>query len=249
MRTDWTAHRAYRFRPNSANGRSANSNAIVGVILIAFGALLLLKNYGVFSVRDVFSFWPILPVIWGCQAIARGRSTFSYLVGGMAVTLGSMKLLDNLGIIDISSKIYAPLVLISIGTAFLIYNLRGEPVDKKDGSVVTSSTIHPMIVFGGAVQRVDSQEFEGGEVLCVFGGVDLDMRKAKMKSEVAIIEVNAIFGGCHLKVPETWSVEIRGTGAFGGYEDKTIAPRPGEGPQQKLIVSGNAVFGGIGIEN
>jgi predicted membrane protein len=247
MRTDWTAKRAERWRARG-NRNAGNSNAIIGIVLITFGALLLLKNYGVFSVKDVFQFWPILPVIWGAQAIARGKSTFTYLLGGIAVCLGSIKLLDNLDIIDISSKLYIPLLLISLGVAFLICNLKGDEI-RKDGEIFTNPTIHPMVIFGGAVQRVDSQQFEGGEVLALFGGVEIDFRKAKMKSNSAVIEANAVFGGCHFRVPETWSVELRGTGVLGGYEDKTIAPRPDEAPQQRLIITGNAVFGGIAVEN
>lgn len=247
MRTDWTARRADRWRAKGLQN-TGHSNALIGVVLICFGALLLLKNYGIFSVRDVFQFWPILPVVWGAQAIAKGRSTFTYLVGGIAVVLGSIKLLDNLDIIDVSSKLYAPLLLISLGVAFLICNLKGDQVPK-EGQIVNSPTIHPMVIFGGVVQRVDSQEFEGGEILALFGGVEIDFRKAKMKSNAAVIEANAIFGGCQLKVPETWSVELRGAGVLGGYEDKTISPRPEDGPTQKLILTGNAVFGGISIEN
>ena len=247
MRTDWTAKRSDSWRAK-ANRRSKNSNGIVGVILISFGALLLAKNYGIFSVRDVFEFWPIIPVAWGVQAIARGRSTFTYLVGGIAIALGSIKLLDNLDIIDVSSKLYAPILLIALGVAFLVCNLKGDDV-RKDGEVTVLPTIHPMVVFGGIVQRVDSQEFEGGEMLALFGGVEIDFRKAKMRNNIAMIEANAIFGGCSLKVPENWTVEIQGTGAFGGYEDKTIPPRDGEGPVQKLVLTGNAVFGGISVEN
>ena len=232
----------------NANRRGRYSNGIVGAILIGFGALLLLKNYGIFSVRDVLAFWPIIPIIWGAQAIARGRSTFTYLVGGIAVALGSIKLLDNLGIIDVSSKLYAPILLIAVGVAFLVCNLKGDEV-RKDGEVIVLPTIHPMVVFGGIVQRVDCQAFEGGEILALFGGVEIDFRKARMKSDVATIETNAIFGGCQLKVPENWTVEIRGTGAFGSFEDKTIAPRPEDGPTQRLILTGNAVFGGITVEN
>jgi len=231
-----------------AHNRSKNSSALVGVILIAFGALLLLKNFGVFSVRDVFVFWPLIPVAWGVQAIAKGRSTFTYLVGGIAIVLGAIKLLDNLDVIDVSSKLYAPILLIALGVAFLVCNLKGDEI-RKDGDVTVLPTIHPMVVFGGIVQRVDSQVFEGGEMMALFGGIEVDFRKAKMKSNVATIEANAIFGGCSLKVPESWTVEIQGTGAFGGYEDKTIAPRPEDGPTQKLILTGNAVFGGISVEN
>lgn len=245
--TDLQLKRAKRH----ALGGRHQSSGLVGIVLIGFGAILLLKNYGVFSFRDVIVLWPVLPILWGAQAIARGRSTFTYLVGGMAIALGGLKLLDNLDIVQVSSKLYGPLVLIALGVAFLICNLKqDDPHAIQDGVITDLSRIHPMVVFGGVKQRVDSQTFEGGEMLALFGGVEIDFRKAKLRSETATIEANAVFGGIQLRVPETWTVEIRGSGAFGGYEDKTIPPRQEPGvPSQKLVLTGNAVFGGISVEN
>jgi hypothetical protein len=50
-------------------------------------------------------------------------------------------------------------------------------------------------------------------------------------------------------VPETWEVVIRGTGVFGGYEDKTFPPRSADVKPPRLIVSGGAVFGGVTVRN
>ena len=228
-------------------GRGGGS--VAGLVLITGGVILLLHNLGVFRIRDIFDFWPLLPIAWGVQAIMRGRSTFSYLFGGLAVGLGALKLLDNLDIIQIGSKYYAPIILITLGVAFLARNFTGEGEIQSDSSSLPR--IHPVAIFGGVKRRIESQEFEGGEVAAVFGGVELDFRRARMKGSTATLEVNAVFGGCHFRIPDHWAVEVHGAAVFGGYEDKTIPPRPGDqaGPIQKLIVTGNAVFGGVTIEN
>jgi hypothetical protein len=248
MMTDDRYRRAAdRWRTRSKD-RTQSSNVLIGFVLIGVGAVLLLKNYGVFSTREVMSYWPLLPIIWGVLAIGRSRSTFTYMIGGLAIGLGTLKLLDNLDIIEISSKLYPPILMISLGVAFLVFNLKGDEI-RKDTDLSVLPTIHPMAIFGAIQQRVDSQEFEGGEVLALFGGVELDFRKAKLKSKTAMIEANAVFGGCQLKIPESWVVEVRGTAVFGGYENKTLAPRPEDGSAPTLIVTGNAVFGGVSIEN
>ncbi len=239
----YVGKRAFR---NRARLRQ-RSGASVGVILIAVGALLLLSNMGIIRVRDIFEFWPLIPMAWGVQAILRGKSIFSYLVGGLAVMLSGLKLLDNLDIINIGAKFYAPIILITLGVAFLARNFTECGETQGDSTVLPK--IHPVAIFGGVKRRIESSEFEGGEMMAVFGGVDLDFRKAKMKGETATLEVNAVFGGCSLRVPENWLVEMRGVAMFGGFEDKTMAPRPGDGPPQKLIVTGNAVFGGVTVEN
>lgn len=222
------------------------SGAIGGLVFIAAGVVWLLHNLGVLRVRNIFDFWPILPIIWGSQAIVRGRSFFSYLFGGLAVGLGSLKLLDNLDILTIGSKYYAPLILITLGVAFLARNFTGE--QDAQGDSIVFPRINPVAIFGAVKRRVESQEFEGGEITAVFGGVELDFRRAKMKGDTASVEANAVFGGVHLRLPDNWIVEVQGVALFGGYEDKTIPPREGE-PVKKLIVTGNAVFGGVGFEN
>jgi predicted membrane protein len=105
-------------------------------------------------------------------------------------------------------------------------------------------------VFGGSRRRVDSQDFQGGEAFAMFGGVEIDLRKAAMTRDEILIEANAIFGGIEIRVPETWNVLVRGAGIFGGYEDETMDTRVRpEGKQPVLIVNGFAVFGGVSIKN
>jgi hypothetical protein len=71
-----------------------------------------------------------------------------------------------------------------------------------------------------------------------------------MKRDEVVVEVNAIFGGVDVRVPENWTVIVRGAGIFGGYEDKTMDSRAApEGKQPHLIVNGFAVFGGVTIQN
>ena len=78
----------------------------------------------------------------------------------------------------------------------------------------------------------------------------MDLRAAQMPSGRAIIDINAIFGGCELIVPDGWRVTVQAVGLFGGVEDKTVSPRPVEGVViPELIITGAAVFGGLTIRN
>jgi len=108
------------------------------------------------------------------------------------------------------------------------------------------------IVFGGAERRVESQNFEGGKVEAVFGGMELDLSGAAITSpdRRAILEVNAVFGGIEIRVPRTWRVEKKGSAVFGGFDDKTFPPRPEPGVEPPtLVIRGAAVFGGIEVKN
>ena len=79
-----------------------------------------------------------------------------------------------------------------------------------------------------------------------YGGGTLDLRGATLDPGGAVLTVRAAFGGYRLVIPETWRVELRTKGIFGGVGDGRKSDRidpnsPG------LTIDGFAVFGGIGI--
>ena len=104
-------------------------------------------------------------------------------------------------------------------------------------------------IFSGAKRRLDTQEFEGGEALVIFGGMEIDLRKAATKRDQVFIEANAIFGGIEIRVPENWRVIVRGTGVFGGFGDDTLQPMSGDVKHPQLIITGAAIFGGVNCKN
>jgi hypothetical protein len=88
-------------------------------------------------------------------------------------------------------------------------------------------------------------------MIAVFGGIEVDLREANISpGKEVVVDANATFGGIELRVPYSWEVVTRGMGIFGGYEDKTVPPRPTEGvTPPRLLVTGYAVFGGVSIQN
>lgn len=118
------------------------------------------------------------------------------------------------------------------------------------GTVEPEVHLHEYCIFTGGKRRIVSNNFRGGEIVAVFGGVEVDLRGAQLGGGEAVIDITAAFGGCNIKVPTNWYVEMRGVAAFGGYSDKTIPPRLSPGQRiQKLVVTGSAAFGGVVIEN
>jgi hypothetical protein len=104
-------------------------------------------------------------------------------------------------------------------------------------------------IFSGGKRTVKG-DFKGGKLECIFGGFDINMRQAGMSADFAELEVNAIFGGAEIKVPESWEVVMRGAGIFGGFNDETAHPDPAAHPNPKrLILKGAAIFGGVEIKN
>lgn len=110
--------------------------------------------------------------------------------------------------------------------------------------------MHLYAVFGGVKRRIEATAFTGGEILAMFGGVEIDLRGSTMQAGQAVIEINAIFGGVEMTVPDTWIVDSRMISLFAGVEDRTISNRAalaGEAP--RLIITGYSMFAGVTIRN
>jgi hypothetical protein len=103
-------------------------------------------------------------------------------------------------------------------------------------------------IFGGGERHINSPDFTRADVLAIFGGYKLDLRKATIKGASAVIDATALFGGIEIIVPEAWNVVVRGVGIFGGYGDESHLPNPSE-QAPELIVQGLAIFGGVAIKN
>jgi predicted membrane protein len=89
--------------------------------------------------------------------------------------------------------------------------------------------------------------FRGGRVDTWFGGGVLDLRNATLDPMGATIEVNALFGGGNLVVPDDWNVETSVTGIGGAGDGRPSRERSPEAPT--LRVEGVAIFGGWGISS
>jgi hypothetical protein len=82
--------------------------------------------------------------------------------------------------------------------------------------------------------------------------VELDLRDSNMLQDEVKLEINAVFGGVELRIPETWHVVSHGQAFFGGYVDETRNYRsanPTDPATKSLILTGSAVFGGVEIKN
>jgi hypothetical protein len=248
-------------------------HAFLGLALLAVGVVFLLTNLGVFYPEDVRTYWPVILIPLGiAQAVFRPGVMRRLWGGGIAV-VGLVLLAHNLGYIHGNIwQLLWPVWLIFMGISFLLRAINGggpawnsggfppfdsgAPSDNPSGNpgarpfpTGSGNVLNEMTVFGGVRRRIVSQEFEGGEVSAIFGGVEIDLRPAATKKEEVVIELNAIFGGVELMVPDTWDVAVRGAGIFGGYEDKTGPRRepPSGGKRPLLVITGEAVFGGVTV--
>jgi hypothetical protein len=80
-----------------------------------------------------------------------------------------------------------------------------------------------------------------------WGGGEIDLREARFSEREIVIRCIAIMGGMNVIVPPGVEVDVRGIGIMGGF-DHSGAGEPGEPGAPRVIVTGFAFWGGVGVE-
>jgi predicted membrane protein len=222
-----------------------------GVILTLFGLGLLLDHMGIISIDRIWRFWPLLLIVVGVFNLRAPERRFW---GVLLILGGAFFQFRELGLPHFGWVQFWPLVFIAIGLLLMWNALEGRkrPARERGTNVDLRTTLDESVVFGGIERRITTQDFQGGRVNAVFGGVEIDLTEANMQSDEATLEINAVFGGVELRLPYTWQVAFRGSPIFGGITDKTRT-RPPSGPNDPkpkiLVLTGSVVFGGIEVKN
>lgn len=230
----------------------------VGILLILIGAGFLMDQFEIISFGDLMdTFWPSILIIAGLLGLMeRHSSKFTNL---LVIAVGVLFQLNTLDIIvgDIFRYIF-PVILILIGLNILMpkgnnieyndYNKETQSEDKgetKNWSVSSEDFMDRTVLMSGLETINSSQNFKGGRLMAIMGGMDIDLSGAKMAGDHCQIEATAIAGGIDITIPKNWKVELRGTPILGGYSNKTgIVENP---LAPVLIVKGSAIMGGVEI--
>ena len=160
------------------------------------------------------------------------------IIGSIIILIGINILFD----IDIF-RILFPLLLIWLG-ARIIWG--------KDNSSFTTQSesredkLKRILIFSGVQQKVQSDNFEGGEIVTIFGGAEIDLSNAKTKQKQIQLDLVAILGGIKITLPPTWSVCSEGVGILGGFNNQA-----GKDSKKTVEVNlkGVAILGGVDIVN
>lgn len=236
---------------------SISGGLIFGFAIVAIGVLFLLENFGV-PVGFVWGYWPVILIAIGLAKVVDSREASGRTGGAIILLVGLVLIADKIHLPFLNNRNLWdlwPLGIIALGFMLLWGALEGKgvvsPVSARLnwGSPATPGNCNMFSIFGGSNRKVTG-DFKGADLMAVFGGGGLDLRNATMSADEAVVNVNAIFGGFEIRVPETWLVDVHVAGIFGGHEDKTHQPDTRLVPNPKrLIVKGATIFGGLGVKN
>jgi predicted membrane protein len=234
-----------------AKARAVTSRGplVTAIVIIAVGVVLLLDQLGYMSV----DFWPLVFVAGGLVLLLSADCWSRRAWGAVLIVAGVIVGLNERGITNIHFWQLWPLYIIVAGVGLLWNAVTGRkfPVSSSSsyGKAPSSPRFNSVYVFSGTDRKITAKDFEGGKISAIFGGFKIDLSRADIAGDVAVIEVNAVFGGGEIIVPEQWVVVVEGGGVFGAFEDKTRHFQPDASqPTKTLVVKGSAIFGGIVVK-
>ena len=248
----------YNKNTNQPTEREGNpfggGRAIAGIIVVVVGTLLLAREVGADIPYWVFS-WHMLLIAFGLYLGA--RHSFRNPVWLIPVAIGSVFLIEDL-VPEIRVREYFwPMLIIAVGLVMIIRSRRRHSdmfksweLKANEASSMPEGFFETVTIFGENKKQILSKDFKGGESVCVFGGVEINLTQADINGRVHL-ELVQVFGGTKLIVPPHWKIETEEVVAvFGGLNDKRQVMQNVVSDHTKvLVLKGTTFFGGIDIKS
>ncbi len=243
--------------------KGLNFTVFIAIVLVLAGLILLAFNLGWLNpeIKSIIFSWPMLLILLALIGFSKRNRIFPMLL----LLVGLFFLLPRVesaypGILggaggDFVYQ-YWPILLIVAGLIVIIFVSRRErerfvspATDNNGGTGGTNGWFEKDVVFGGSENVFLDPVLKGGDINVVFGGVVLDLRKTTLPETTVYLDIDAIFGGVTLYIPEDWRVQSSFESVFGGYTDKRpntfIANQEGNA---QLVLKGSLVFGGCTVQ-
>ncbi len=253
--------------------RTCGRGLLAPLLLITLGVIFLLSEYHIIPAHRAWEFfWPFIFIYLGVGMLGRGRSG----MGAIFVVLGVALIGAPLGWWHYHAAKLWPVILILVGIAMLTggwesrrwryerWQARrydrgrwsgpdaaapGDASSPAGGAPPDASAKIDAVAFLGGFQRkVTAQAFVGGRITALLGGFQLDLRRAQIAGDAAVLDITSIFGGGEILVPTAWIIDNQAQGLLGGYSDETHQDPPLPGAK-RLIIQGVSLFGGVAIKN
>jgi len=237
------------------------SPKLAGLIIILIGLAYLFRNIPQTSVilPDWLFSWPVLLIVVGIYNLAKHRfqNLFSWII---PIGIGIYFLIKDYFFLSAGLENFTiPIILIAIGFIFIFKpknhrrcyypnqqnfpSSTSEPIDQSSEDFVNINS-----TFGNIERNILSKKFKGGNIICSFGGAEIDLSQADME-EKAIINISITAGGAKIAVPSNWNIQNDVNVILGGIEDKRKKFNNLGESDKVLILEGSVTLGGLEITN
>lgn len=247
-----------------ASTLSFTPRVIVGLMIVGFGAALLLDNLDIMEAGDLIRYWPFGLVAIGLAKVLQDVDRSSKITGAILIGLGGLFAAENFTRFDFHVFKLWPLALVAFGVMLLARAFKPN-TDNRQGIGYTETrggstaiggglsagggtmdqSLSEFAMWSGLQRRVTSPAFKRAELTAIMGGIELDLRQAGTDGGEAVIDVFVMWGGIEITVPPDWAVSNQITPILGGAEDKSTGTQQS---RHRLIVKGVVIMGGVDIK-
>ena len=149
-------------------------NLIWGIVFIIIGLIIGLKVLGIINI-DIFfdGWWSLFIIIPSAISIVkniRDIGAYIWLAIGVALLLSAQGILD----MEIVGKLILPAVLVAIGVGMIFKDSKLEKAKENEEYYAT---------FSGQKLNFEGDTFKGASLNAIFGGIDLNLKKAYIIDE------------------------------------------------------------------
>lgn len=228
--------------------KNTAAHLVLGVVLILIGIAVItdLMNIGNWNFRHIVFSWQMLLIVLGVVFIS---SRDSKPTGYILLAVGGFFLIPRIFHIGFDwNSLFWPVMLIFLGIMVIFHRGRSRS-RMHHRSESSEDYLDDVAIFGGGDKIIRSQEFKGGKITHIFGGSKYIFSDARLAQGRHELELNMIFGGTKLVVPEGWDIKLEMTSIFGGFSDKRMRSIVVVDPDRTLIIRGANIFGGGEIVN
>ena len=242
----------------------------IGIVLLIFGAVLLLQSLGLF-VPDWILSWPMFLIAFG--VFIGQRHQFRNPSSLILIIIGLIFLADEIFPRADFDDFVWPIAIIGVGMYLIIGKKKitnwGKDVEEQKPTDLNwdkrvdenNEPITPpgssaddyldiVSIFGGVKKNIVSKSFRGGEIVAIMGGAEIILTQSDLAYGRVELEITQVFGGTKIIVPPHWKVSSDVVAIFGGLEDKRPFMSNNTISEDKhLIIKGTSIFGGIDIRS
>lgn len=227
------------------------SPVVWGIAIVALGVIFGGNALGWFDFNVFFDGWwtlfIIVPSVISLITEKEKLSSLGFLAAGVVLLLAA----QNVFSYDVAWKVILAIFLVVAGIMIIVkavfHNKNEKEIEKKVKELKDDKNMDSqMAVFSGSDRVYSDEVFSGSNLMAIFGGVDLDLRKAKFTKDT-VIKAFCLFGGIDIKVPEDVQVKISSGFIFGGISDERKSDS-GKG-KYTIYLDAAGGFGGVSISD
>jgi hypothetical protein len=204
------------------------TNLAFGICLILLGTALMLDRLQLLDAAQILRYWPVALVLVGAALVIQ---SFQRVDANSAVR---------------PEPSYGGHIFVWVIVAVVMSQAFSRGTTSRTDSTETVDVIAVM----SRHQRVSNGPvFRGGEITSVMGRAELDLRKTTVApGEEAVIEIFTLMGGATIRVPESWTVDVRAAPIMGGVKDRRTGARDVPGAP-RIVIRGFIMMGGLDIRS